>query len=802
MDPHHEEPHAPGQFPEEPENDKKNAESWATFLTQNIPFFSSFSWYSSRPGGTRATTWRDGAVSASEGYQTDSDFPFIESEVEIETTPDEKHEVHQQAQEDYFSYPAHKAQRRKHWSNGTPLGHPFSRGHHRKSKHKLQECHHAKDTTSRDDTWNLISAADLPIASANNGAPEFHPSAPGSRELSKTLQELDEVEIKTFLQNFSRHTREVRLFGNTQHFSRMPQWSDFAYSSDEDEEKPEEDPVLISQVQQDPHKRSKLLMHIDRGLQQLQPGGLTNAVPGMVEEKVNKCTPYTGLLGDPNIPETTVKRSTMGEQSLEGRKEYNGELCGPLKGITDDLAGEPTVTTTSMHSPNEDTDAYESATYSNPDSIRRGRKFVPDPSEVPLKDDHVDGVAFCIAYILAFIEYYAPNDLDDSPITEYRESRARSHVERLYIIAPFWEQLLQSLRQLYCWDNPTRTAAAAMIYFVLWYTDLIITSLFLMLIYYVLQFRYMPPDESYLHQKVQQRMLRGMDANRLAERLKRSSRLDILDIYKRWQATYGVVSQVAAGDIADFHEKIKNILLWRNPTTSKRTVLLLSIATAFVTFCSAHTVFKTVMFGIGFTFFALLPLQAHYPRYRRPLNPLWWIVLGSPTDAQYAVQLLRERHQQQQQRLQREQFPIQENGATVPESDLPSSPLSPMTAHEVRREETTEKNLAKDKTPMSNKRLGSFLCQHHGVPGHLVVTHTHLYFSPLHIVHSGKHYVTRLDDVVGLRKTRSLRIWLWSSNGLKISRRNKRSLQFQNMSHRDDAFNVLLTFGSEHWRKV
>ena len=799
------EPQAPGQFPGDNDDDEdEEKESWLSFLTQSIPFLSGWTWEGLHLGGNPHQPHhlhhphflqhlREEHASASESQRTDTEFPFIESEVEIETTPEAGEEARTGAKDDYFLYPTHRASKKRHWHTGTPLSHPFSR--HRKSKHaKLPEAPPPKE----DETWNLISAAETPIASADNGAPEFHPSAPSSRALSKKLQELDEVEINMFLQNFGRHTREVRLLGNTQHFARMPQWSDFAYSSDEDEEHGDEDATA---THPDPHRRSRLLMHIDRGLQQLQPEGLPNAVPeqGTVPGGPDRLAKTTSCV----LP----SKGTSGfavfcgdEREDNGRAELVHELYPDSPVIAPAVprrAAEESAGDSQYHtySTNEDTDAYESASNVMPEPKRRKRPR----AERGVREDRVDGVAFCIAYILAIIEQYAPNDLDEAPITEYRESRARSHLERLYIIAPFWEQLFHRLRELYCWQNPRRTAGAAMIYFVLWYTDMLPAAFFATLLYYVLQFRYMPPDESYLHQKVQQRMQRGIDANRLAERLKRRSRLDILDIYKRWQNTYGIASQVMTGDIADFHEKVKNILLWRNPRASRSTVAMLSALTAFTTVCSAHCVFKTFMFLLGFTFFALMPLQAHYPRYRRPLNPLWWLVLGSPTDAQYAVQLLRERHQRQQNWLQ--QYQASDSGASDSRKQAYDEPLSPSHMHEVRREEL-DASPVQDKRPLSNKRLGSFLCQHHGMPGHLVITPTHLYFSPLHIVGSGKHYLTRLDDIVGLRKTHSLRLWLWSSNGLKVSLRNRGSLQFQNMTHRDDAFNLLLTFGSEVWRKV
>lgn len=802
---HSDELRAPGQFPigHDASNGPQH-ESWLSFFTHHVPALSGWSWEGDHVDSNMRHHFRrhygDGHGSASEGMNTDTEFPFIESEVELDSPGDD--EANGAAREDYFSYPAHRVNKKKNWHGGTPLAHPFSRAYNRRGKQRPRDGSD-RDTLSRHDTWNLISASESPIASAANGEPELHPSAPHSQSLSKTLQELDEVEIKTFLQNFSRHTREVRLLGSTQHFSRMPQWDDFAYSSDEDDENTEEDPEQAALAQLDPHKRSKLLMHIDRGLQQLQPSGAppepTSActTPG---ERHNRLTGH--CIMEPN-PDKSLKRSNSAGEILDKHDENQVEMDGPLQGIVEDLLNKPEITTT-VRSPPDDSDQYESAPNSSAETpIRKQARVSTHTTKIPPKEDHVDGVAFCIAYILAFIERYAPNDLDDAPVTKYSETRARSHVERLYIIAPFWEQLLTYLRRMYSWEDPTRTAAAAMIYFVLWYTDLLFTAFFLMLIYHVLQFRFLPPDESYLHQRVQERMHRGMDANRLAERLKRSSRLDILDIYKRWQNTYGVASQVATGDVADFHEKIKNILLWRNPATSKRTVVLLSLSAAFVTFCSAHTVVKTVLFAIGFSFFGLMPLQEHYPRYRRPLNPLWWLVLGSPTDAQYAVQLLRQRHLNYQEWLQHNANDPSAAGA--PPQPVPDgfTNLDSSQTHAVRRDESELKTPTATQTPMSKKRLGSFLCQHHGVPGHLIVTTTHLYFSPVHVVgSSGKHYVTRFDDVVGLRKTNSLRLFLWSSNGMKISRRNKNSLHLANMSHRDDAFNLLLALGSEVWRKV
>lgn len=605
-----------------------------------------------------------------------------------------------------------------------------------------------------DDTWSLVSADPMDVAT--NGMESQHAGSS-----SVPLQELEKIELDLFLKHFGRHTREVRMFANNPRSSRMPQWSDFAYSSSEEEQEEEEEVGhYIARVDKKP-KRSRLLTHIDRGLQYMH-------------EDVQPFDSVKRSKSDDRLP-----RSKSAER-LPGRTTYSP---GPLK-RSDSTRTSTAVFEPPLRSPNESLHSPEVAEI-HPDNEKR--------VHFPHHEEHVDGVAFMIAYILALVEHFAPADLDEAPITEYRESRARSHIERLYIIAPFWEQLEKYVRALYRWENPSTTAAAAMIYFVLWYTDLLPAAFLLTLVYYVAQFRFMPPKESYLHRKVQERMERGRDADKLAERLKRRSRLDMLDLYKRWQNKYGVPSQIFVSDVADFHEKVKNLLLWRNPDASRRTLVKLLVFFFVACTVTATVWWKMTLFMIGFDFFALMPLRSHYPRYRRPLNPLWWFVLGSPTDAQYAVHLLRERHSQyhkwfsQVQDARAEESLDQERNAVTEISrglDFPS--------------DSSDAPKVESRRQRRGKKLGSFFCQHHGMPGHLQITTKMLYFSPLY---AGpirtRSSMTELDEIDGLLKTHHNKLWIWTFNGLRISRYNRSALNFTNMTRRDDAFNLLLTLRSD-----
>lgn len=578
--------------------------------------------------------------------------------------------------------------------------------------------------------------------------------------LAKPLLELEELELDSFLKNFGRHTREVRIPHSANYSTkRMPRWQDFRIPPDEAE-------MAAAQG-----KRVTVLTHVNMGMKAFERA--ENAEEEEVEE----------------------------ELEIEGAD-----------------------------------------------------------------DSQVDGIAWAIAYILASIERYAPEELDNTPDQAYRESRTRSHIERLYLIAPFWERLLFGLRRIYRWEDPRRSSSIAMIYFTLWYLDLIPTAFLLLLMYYVCQFRFFPPSASFLHAQVRARMARGVDADRLAERLRRRSRLDVLELYKRFVVAYGSGTQLAAGDIADFHEKVKNLILWRNPTATWRTLFLLGIATVFVTFASSHLIWKTVFAFLGFTFFILLPLQSHYPRFRRPLSPIWWALWGAPTDAQFAIQLLRRRHLERQHAKHppledEDQQPglnrsMSDSGRRTSMSTrfadtsggggsggLSSGRESPTTskhkkhtsdlaalknrflrqssaaAHAVAYGEIDKsedgklldlqdvKVLDGGQILSKPRKLGSFFCQHHGVPGHLHVTTRMVYFVALHthanLNNRGGHKTckTPLGEITGLIKTKSIKLLVWNSSGLQITRRNRGSVLFSNMPHRDNAFNLLLAVGSEVWHK-
>ncbi len=141
------------------------------------------------------------------------------------------------------------------------------------------------------------------------------------------------------------------------------------------------------------------------------------------------------------------------------------------------------------------------------------------------------------------------------------EGLIRSHLERLYTIAPFWEQLAMRIRRLYRWEEPKTTAAAAMIYFVLWYTQHDPDGLHPdeHVLHHAIQV--LPSSESYLHEKVKIRMARGQGANTLSEKLRRRSRLESSTFINAGSSPLVRRRKKRWALVADFHEKVKNLIL-------------------------------------------------------------------------------------------------------------------------------------------------------------------------------------------------------------------------------------------------
>ncbi|KAI5122603.1 hypothetical protein M0805_004817 [Coniferiporia weirii] len=97
----------------------------------------------------------------------------------------------------------------------------------------------------------------------------------------------------------------------------------------------------------------------------------------------------------------------------------------------------------------------------------------------------------------------------------------------------------------------------------------------------------------------------------------------------------------ALNDIADLHERVKNIFLWRVPSASASFAALLAFLILFTTFLPAKYIVKLALFIVGFLYWHVVPIIASLPPADRSrLPPLFE---NSQTDAEYAMVLISQR---------------------------------------------------------------------------------------------------------------------------------------------------------------
>ncbi|KAG1757589.1 hypothetical protein EDB19DRAFT_1901101 [Suillus lakei] len=93
--------------------------------------------------------------------------------------------------------------------------------------------------------------------------------------------------------------------------------------------------------------------------------------------------------------------------------------------------------------------------------------------------------------------------------------------------------------------------------------------------------------------------------------------------------------------IADIHERIKNVFIWRRPAVSRRYAIILAVVTVFTLIIPAHYLAKLIYGSCGILFWHATPVLAALPpgaRARLP-GPL----TDAPTDADYAIEIITQR---------------------------------------------------------------------------------------------------------------------------------------------------------------
>ncbi|KAK4704855.1 hypothetical protein P7C70_g1348, partial [Phenoliferia sp. Uapishka_3] len=304
---------------------------------------------------------------------------------------------------------------------------------------------------------------------------------------------------------------------------------------------------------------------------------------------------------------------------------------------------------------------------------------------------------------------------------------------------------------------------------------------------------------------------------------------------------FGPPMEEYLGQASDLAEKVKNLLVHPDHPAVEPVCLRLAAICCFLLLCPTWLFYKGAWFYLGLEFFALWKLREMYPEWRRALMP-WWVLLGAPTDAEFATYILQRRSRANKplrgQKTLKRQARKRARGETIHEPSTPSSTTTFDTSSALGTSlAATGLGIAgtHSRTPSILESpatvVGTYFALHHATPGSLTITSTGVTFVPsrgfktIGLNRLSKRFSrgggndisdtdsvasfenrryddsnlridVRMEDVTAVKKEKRL-----GFEGLQITARDGKSWRLTNVARRDDAFNKLVAISPAVWQQ-
>ncbi|KAJ3988572.1 hypothetical protein F5890DRAFT_383607 [Lentinula detonsa] len=465
------------------------------------------------------------------------------------------------------------------------------------------------------------------------------------------------------------------------------------------------------------------------------------------------------------------------------------------------------------------------------------------------------------------------------PPPPFALGRLRLATQRLYLsIWPVYVPFFHHLAALCTWKHRSRSARYCMIFWMLWYYDLLLPTFFFRLLYALMRRRiFTYPTVTELRQRRKQ-----VDkANELGEEISirlsttsfgltemwRISRIftkskkskapkpniapgfpntkvddpTVLDDTEESQKETDMKRAIlqAMNDIADLHERIKNIFIWRRPASSKVYGTALCCCCILTLFCPAQYIAKLVYFLGGVFFWHIIPILAALPPEDRARIPPAF--QDAPTDAEFAMEVISQRIAAgldiNPPKVTSKSSQTSSNGvsATIVTEDATtlSAPATPGGSRNEKGKDIDWKkwgeraaigkawvvdrkigqrsdNLASSATvsqpapvpevPLPSDETHVFPCQHTSSPGLLTLTRNVLFFNP--IASTKTKVAIPLTDIRGVKKTGLLRGLTVKWIDLTNDEDKHKEEVFPWVGGRDEIFARLIGTDVKRWMKL
>ncbi|KAF7339482.1 RNA cytidine acetyltransferase [Mycena sanguinolenta] len=324
----------------------------------------------------------------------------------------------------------------------------------------------------------------------------------------------------------------------------------------------------------------------------------------------------------------------------------------------------------------------ENIDWTSNDSPLISRPSTPPPV-LPLDRSISEEIA--LRYLLPILPTSSP------PVPLFTLGRLRLTTQRLYLaIQPVYGPFFASLIKLATWKDRRKSLFYCIVFWSLWYQNLLLPCLFLRILYALARRRLLSyPTLAELRDHREEIERAAEFGQELSTRFSASSVLGVKELWRIFkvfnkpkrakvkkvarektrahppqdplsddQISEQEVNTVldsedenaqendikravlqALAELADFHERVKNIFIWRRPASSRIYGLVLTLLFILTLVMPAQYLAKLACFIGGFLFWHAAPIIAALP----PGAQLPPALADVPTDAEYAMELISQR---------------------------------------------------------------------------------------------------------------------------------------------------------------
>ncbi|QRV94795.1 hypothetical protein RhiJN_22813 [Ceratobasidium sp. AG-Ba] len=340
-----------------------------------------------------------------------------------------------------------------------------------------------------------------------------------------------------------------------------------------------------------------------------------------------------------------------------------------------------------------ETDIDEPWTYLNPNEAPEASKA---PTTVPVPEKPSKPAYKPPRYLSARVAEFLVSKLPPAPVAppaKFRLGAARLAGQRMYFSTyPFYAPFIANLMSLAAWSNWHHSARVCAVWWVLWWFNMLLPALCGRILFALLRRGIMRNPTL---QELRKRRRIAEEADDLGDALEGHGAaasflgtgpvpgagqgggdMGFRDIFKlakiitkgkgkkakekAKETSNAVASQVgidveeddnesqkadwrsstlkAMEDFADFHERVRNLFIWRREQSSRVYALVFTILTLFFALTPAHILAKLTYAAIGFLYWFGVPVILAMPAeaFKRLPPPL----ADVPSDAEYAISLI------------------------------------------------------------------------------------------------------------------------------------------------------------------